>query len=375
MPRSWNLRTFSLILIAFATIQSFSSQSNGISALRSSINGPTALALDNKGHLYVIEGQEDRVRRIDLREGTISTAAGSGRDSKGNCVHRDGIQATRACLHYPVSLAVDSLGNLFIGEMAGYVRKVDVSSGIISTVAGSGHFGDTVEGSSAISADFWSIDGLAIDADGNLFIADARQGRIFRLDGKSGLICQFAGNGKHGFRGDGGIALKASFRFAGSISLDESGSLLIADYGNCRIRLVEHASGLVRTVAVTGKMRDDGSCSAGNLEPGPYPSDAVADSLGNIYFVEGAMDIVKHVNAKTLSLSTIVGSGIKGSDGDGGLAAKARLNNPSGLAIDGDGNLYISEYVGNRIRRVDATSKKITTVGGNGLPHRVDVQM
>ena len=361
-----------LVLVAFATIQS--PQSKKISAISSSINGPTAMALDNNGHLFVIEGEEDKVRRIDLSDGMISTAAGSGRDLKGDCIHRDAVQATKACLQYPVSIAVDSSGNLFIGEMGGYVRKVDVSTGIISTVAGSGHSGETVEGSFALSADFWSVDGLAIDAEGNLFIADAHQGRVFRLDGKSRLVTRFAGV-KQGFGGDGDTALKASFRFAETISLDRSGNLLVADFGNCRIRRVEHSTGIVQTLAITGKVNNDGSCSAGNLEPGPYPSDAVADSMGNVYFVEGAMDIVRRVDVKTLSISTVAGSGIKGYDGDGGPASRARLNNPSGLAIDPDGNLYISEYVSNRIRRVDAKTKEITTIVGNGLPHRLDVQM
>jgi sugar lactone lactonase YvrE len=359
--------------VVISIIQPSSSQSDRISGAKASIDGPTALALDNNGHLYVIEEEQDKVLRIDLGNGTISTAAGFGR--KADCVHRDGIQATKACLHYPVSLAVDSSGNLFIGEMAGYVRKVDARTGLISTVAGTGQSGDTVKGSSAVSADFWSIDGLAIDAEGDLFIADAHQGRIFKLDHTNGRLYPVAGNGKPGFAGDGEPALKASFRFGYTISLDHTGSLLIADYGNCRIRRVEHSSGIVQTIAVTGKVTHDGSCSATNLEPGPYPSDAVGDSIGNLYFVEGAMDIVRRVDAKTLKLSTVAGSGIKGYCGDGGLATLAQLNNPSGLAIDRDGNLYISEFVNNRIRRVDATSTKITTIAGNGFPHRIDIHM
>jgi trimeric autotransporter adhesin len=278
-------------------------------------------------------------------------------------------------LRYPVSLAIDPSGNLFIGEIGGFVRKVDLGSGLISTVVGSGHYGETVEGSSALSAHFWSIDGLAIDADNNLFIADQRLGVIFKVDGKSGIVTRVAGNGEASFQGDGESALNASFRFAGSICLDNADNLLVADYGNCRVRRVERSTGIVRTVAVAGEVRQDGSCSAGNLEPGLSPSDPVSDSTGNIYFAEGAMDIVRRVDSQTLGLSTVVGTGAKGYSGDGGSAHQARLNNPSGLAIDQDGNLYISEFVNNRIRRVDAKTKVITTIGGNGLPHRIDVTM
>jgi trimeric autotransporter adhesin len=364
-----------LLLVAFAANGSPSSRMHRVPAIKSSINGPTALALDNNGHLYVIEGEEDRIDRIDLGDGTISVVAGYGRKPEQDCLHQDGIQATKACLQYPTSLAVGASGNLFIGEMSGYLREVSLGSGLISTVNGNGHSGETVEGSSALSANFWSIDGLAIDADNNVFIADMRQGGIFKVDVKSGVVTRVAGNGTQGFGGDGESAPNASFYNAGNISLDNAGNLLIADSGNCRIRRVEHSTGIVRTVAVTGEVRPDGSCKAGNLELSPDPSDAVADPSGNVYFVEGAMDIVRRVDSLTLSLSTAVGSGAKGFHGDGGLAVQAKLNNPSGLAIDQDGNLYISEFVSNRIRRVDAKSKVITTIAGNGLPHRMDVMM
>src|ERR1700681_78188 len=101
-----------LLVVAFAADGSPSSPKNRVPAIRSSINGPTALALDNNGHLYVIEEEEDRVHRIDLDDGTISVVAGSGRKPKEDCIHRDGIQATKSCLHYPMSLTVDASGNL-----------------------------------------------------------------------------------------------------------------------------------------------------------------------------------------------------------------------------------------------------------------------
>jgi sugar lactone lactonase YvrE len=367
--------SIALVLVVIAPNGLSSSHASRTPAIRASINGPTALALDNNGHLYVIEEEEDRIDRIDLGDGTISVVAGYGRKPEQDCLHRDGIQATKACLQYPTSLAVDASGNLFIGEMSGYLREVNLGSGLISTVNGNGHSGETVEGSSALSANFWSIDGLAIAADNDLFISDVRQGGIFKVDARTGVVTRIAGNGKQGFRGDGESALNASFRNAVTISLDNAGNLLIADSGNCRIRRVEHSTGIVRTVATTGEVSQDGSCKAGNLELSPDPSDAVADPSGNVYFVEGAMDIVRRVDSLTLSLSIAAGSGAKGFHGDGGLAVQARLNNPSGLAVDRDGNLYISEFVNNRIRRVDVKSKVITTIAGNGLPHRRDLMM
>ena len=156
--------------------------------------------------------------------------AGYGRKSE-DCVHRDGSRATKACLQYPVSLAVDSSVNLFIGEIVGYVGKLDVGNGLISTVVGGGHSGKTVEGSSALSADFWSIDGLAIGDEGNLCTADARQGKSFKVDGASGLVTRVAGTGEQGFGGDGESARNASFRFANAMSVDKAGNLI-----DCRLR-------------------------------------------------------------------------------------------------------------------------------------------
>ena len=250
----------------------------------------------------------------------------------------------------------------------------DASTGVITTVAGNGRSGDTPTGVPALAASFWVIDGVVADADGNLFVADSHQDKIFKLDAKSGIVTHIAGGG-FGFAGDGGPALAARFRFSGTIDLDKSGNLIVADYGNCRLRRVDGATGLIDTVAITGEVLQNGSCSAGNLEPGPYPSDPAVDSDGDIYLIEGAMDVVRRIDAKTHLLSTVVGTGKKGFAGDGDLATKAQLNNPSGLAVDAEGNLYIAEFVNNRIRRVDAKTGVITTIAGNGLPHRVDVMM
>ena len=106
-----------------------------------------------------------------------------------------------------------------------------------------------------------------------------------------------------------------------------------------------------------------------------YPSDLAVDAVGNVYFVEGAKDRIRKIDMKTGIISTVAGTGKKGFSGEGDLAIHARLNNPSGLAIDREGNLFICEYVNNRVRRVDSKTGIITTVAGNGLPHRTDIQL
>ena len=340
-------------------------------AVSTSINGPTALAVDKRGHLFVVEMDEDRVLRIDLGTGVIAPVAGKRRNER--CHEGDGGRAVDACLKYPVSLATDSFGNLLIAEMPARVRRVDVATGLISTIAGGAHNKKT-EGIAALSADFGDIDGIAIDAQGNLFVASQELEKIFKVDKISGTVTRFAGNGRRGYGGDDGLATEASFNFGSTISVDVEGNLLIGDYENCRIRRVG-VSGLVTTIAITSKLATDGSCVISNLNPEPLPSDPVADHAGNVYFVEGAMDVIKRIDSETLSVTTFAGTGAKGFRGDNGPANKALLNNRSGLAIDEKGNVFIAEFVNNRIRRVDAKTGIITTVGGNGLPNRIDVTM
>jgi sugar lactone lactonase YvrE len=338
-------------------------------ALQSSINGPTALAIYCH-YLYVLEFITDKVWRINLETQTIVLYAGNGKP----CCHKDGIRATEASLDSPTSLAVDSNGNLFIGEFSGLVRRVDMSTGTISTVAGDGNVGETLDGTAALSAHFRAVDGLAIDSSNNLFVADKQQGKIFKIDAQTRIIEAFAGNGKQGFQGDGNVAKAATFRLDGGIAFDKNDNLVIADYENCRIRVIENRTRTIVTVAVVGPVIENGSCANASFEPGPYPSDTAVDSIGNIYFVEGAADIVGRESASTLILSTLAGrEWERGFSGDGGPAIEARLANPSGLAVDAEGNVYISEFVNNRIRRVDGKTHRISTIAGNGLPHRTDV--
>ncbi len=332
------------------------------SALTTSIDAPTALALDDKGHLYVVERNKDRVLRIDLEDGTISTVAGIGQSNGEDCVRKDDILAVKACLDFPTALAVNSDGDLFIGNIGGFVRQVSSNTGIITTV----YPKESVD-------DKGYIQGLTLDNSGNLFIADGDQ--VFEMNTLSGVVALVAGTKVAGFSGDNSPSHDTSFRFLSGIALETTGNLVVTDSDNCRVRRIEKSKNVVTTLAVTDTVAKNGSCGEGMVGPIRIPSDPVLDSQGNIYFVEGAFDIVLRLDANTHAISTVAGTEEKGFKGDGGPANKALLNNPSGLAIDADGNLYIAEYVNNRIRRVDAKTGIITTIAGNGLPHRVEVQM
>ena len=340
------------------------------SALSAAINGPSALAV-YKNYLFVLEAVPARLLRIDLQHGTLRVMAGNGK----RCCRRDGVKGTQSILDGPFSLAVDSQGNVFIGEVTGTVRRLDAGTGIITTIVGDGIAGDTQEGAQAPSAHFWSVDSLAIDSKDNLYIADNHQEKIFKVDRQTNIVTTFAGNGKHGFSGDGQLATHGSFRFLG-ITFDSSDDLVIADYENCRIRFIDGGTSLLKTVAVVAPVAADGTCANPSTAPGPYPSDPATDADNNIYFVEGAFDVVVKISASTGEMSTFAGqTQMGGFSGDGGPADAAKLANPSGLAFDEAGNLYIAEYVNNRIRKVDGKTHRISTVAGNGLPHRIDIEL
>lgn len=361
------------VVIAFCAlvcVPAFAQTSNETSAKTTPINGPTVLALDHQGHLFVVEAEEQRVLRIDLRRGTIRTVAGNRKD----CCYSSGRPATKVGLSYVTALAVDPHGNLLIAEWE-QVLRVDAHTGLISTVAGTGTSGKTTEGSPALTARFDQISGLAVDSGGNLFISDAGQSRIFKVTTATGIVSKVAGNGKTGFGGDGGPATDASFGYSGAIALDATGNVFVSDTENCRIRRIDIATGIIDTIAQTGGPDENCPSQTGRIPYQPSPSDPAVDSRGDVYFVQGSEDVVARVGPDPRKQSIIAGTGERGFGGDGGAATGAKLANPSGLAVDSEGNLFISEFVNNRIRRVDAKTGTITTAAGNGLPHRFDLEM
>jgi len=338
-------------------------------ATKTAIDGADTLALDKEGHLFVDELWGDKVWVIDLRRKTMAVVAGNGKE----CCYKEGAKATDVSIESPVALAVDLSGQLFIGDQAN-VRRVNLNSGLISTVAGDGKSGDTIEGALVLSTSFQRITGLAFSSQRQMYIADDIQGKVFKVDDRTGRVFHVAGNGKQGFAGDGGSAVNASFRFIESIAFDAADNLLIADSVNCRIRRVDHQTGVIDTIAVTGGPEQNCPPPPGTIPLFPSTEDLALSSRGDIYFLETPFNVVARVNPKSQTPVIVFEGTGRGFAGDGGPVAAAQFDGLSGLAVDAEGNLFVADCANKRVRRVDARTAVITTVAGNGLPHTIHPQ-
>ncbi len=250
-------------------------------------------------------------------------------------------------LNRPIGVAIDSGGNLYIADYNNHrIRKVDIS-GNISTVAGTTR-GFSGDGGAATSAQLNSPQSVEIDSSGNLYIADSSNHRIRKVD-INGNISTVAGTSTSGFSGDGGAATSAQLNFPQGVEIDSSGNLYIADYNNHRIRKVD-ISGNISTVAGTtrGFSGDGGAATSAQLN---RPTGVEIDGSGNLYISDNTNNRIRKVDISG-NISTVAGTGTGGFSGDGGAATSAQLNRPTDVEIDGSGNLYIADTNNHRIRKV-----------------------
>ncbi len=342
---------------------------DNIPATSAQLNGPRTITVDSAGNLYIADFNNNRVRKVvsgsngvidGASDEIITTVAGTGvRDFSG-----DGFPATAAQLNGPNTITIDASGNLFIAESLGQrVRKVD-TAGIITTFAGGG-IPDLGDDRSATSAQFDPSSGVAFDFWGNLYIADLGNNRIRKVDKLTRIITTVAGTGLTGSAGDGGPATVAQLNGPFAIAFDSSGNLYIADSTGRRVRKVDRLTGIITTFAgtgVSGSAGDGGPAVAAQVN---NPQGVAVDFSGNLYISEFAGHRVRKVNLSTGIITTVAGTGVTGFSGDNGPATAAKLNIPQGIAIDFSGNLYIADVGNNRIRKVDATGI-ITTIAGTG---------
>ena len=233
----------------------------------------------------------------------------------------------------------------------------------ITTIAGTPPRAPDGDGGPAIEANLNWPGGVAVDGAGNVYIADRGNDRIRRVDG-AGIITTIAGTGESGSSADGGPAIEANLNWPAGVAVDGAGNVYIADRGNDRIRRVDGA-GVITTIAGTGVRGfsgDGGPAVEAKLDG---PSGIAVDGAGNVYIADRGNDRIRRVDGAGV-ITTIAGTGVRGFSGDGGPAVEAKLDGPSGIAVDGAGNVYIADYNNHRVRRVDGAGI-ITTIAGTGV--------
>jgi uncharacterized protein (TIGR03437 family) len=329
---------------------------DGGQALFATLNQPLAIALDPSGNLYVADTFNNRIRKV-TPNGAIITVAGN--DSQG--FSGDGIRATSASLNLPQGVALDSSGNLYIADAYNYrIRKV-TTDGIIHTIAGTGVMGFSGDQGPALLATLNGPSGLWVDAGGSVFVADSLNNRIRRIT-PDGIINTVAGSDAQNFSDVPQPAVGTSLDQPLGVLTDPSGNLVIADYGNYRVRKVT-LDGVISTVAGNGLFRfsgDNGPASAAALN---NPQVICFDGRGNFYIAE--LYRIRKV-APDGTISTIAGNGSPGFLGDGMAARQAAFNQIRGLAADSAGNLFVADVYNQRVRKID-TDGVINTIAGNGL--------
>ena len=333
---------------------------DGHSATAATLWSPQGVALDSAGNVYIADSINQVIRKITASTGNISTVAGMAfaAGSSG-----DGGAATSAKLNNPTGVAVDGAGNIYIADQGnGRIREVNAVTGTITTVAGGGNgrgasdaYGD---GGAATNAILSGPNDVAVDAVGDIYIADSFHGLVREVSAATGLINIVAGGGSGGGSdgiGDGGPATDAILDNPTSVAVDAAGNVYIADTGHSMIRQV-NTSGTINVVAGNGS-----AGYAGDLGPAVdaelnTPTGVRVDAADDIYISDSGANVIREVIAASGMIETIGGSGSSGYSGDNGSAVNATLQNPQNLGLDAGGNIYIADSTNNVIRKITVAS-------------------
>jgi sugar lactone lactonase YvrE len=293
------------------------------------------------------------------RAGRLVLVAGGGTGG-------DGSPADQARLASPFGVGFDTEGAMFLVELTGQrVRKVGTDH-LLTTVAGTGRKGDSGDGGPAAKAEFNGMHSLAVARNGDIYLADTWNNRVRKIDVRSGLISNVAGTGRKGFSGDGGPATEADFGGIYCLALDEDGqALYLADLDNRRIRVVDLKTGRVATVAGDGRkgVPEDGADA--RSAPLVDPRAVAIDGRGNVYVLERSGNALRVVD-RSGKIRTVAGTGAKGDSGDGGDARKATLNGPKHLCVDARGDVLIADTENHRVRVYHPSDGTIQEVAGTG---------
>ena len=332
---------------------------DGGPALKAQLRMPAGLHYDKQGNLYIADRENHRVRKVSP-DGTITTVAGTGEAGFSG----DGGPAVQARLNLPSGVTTDSKGNLYISDRSNDRIRVVDPQGIIRTFAGNGKDGYDGDNKPALKASLDKPFGIETDAKDNLYIADRGNNRIRKVS-PAGIITTVAGDGGFYFIGDNGPAYRASIAHPTDIALDPQGNLYIADRNNNRIRMVD-TLGMIRTVVGTGQQDYNGDSEVARETNLNKPFAIALDPEGHLLIVDRSHYRIRRVDPMGSQVETIAGNGEKLFGGDGGPATGARLSFPHGIDVDSKDNIIFADKGNYRIRKISPNGI-IQTIVGDGV--------
>lgn len=371
------------------------------------MNEPKGLCVDREGNVYIADSENHVVRRVDRKTGMIATVAGVGLGATAGAMMTpepvamasqeeedpfadtsadstkaytqvtdlsgtvryvtggrltieqesgDGGPARRARLNFPSAVAVDRAGNLYIADTMNHrVRKVDAKTGIITHMAGTGQARYSGDGGPAVQAAINEPTGLAV-TDEALYIADQSNNRVRRVDFATGIITTAAGDGSAAYSGDQVSAVQTSLAGPSGVAVGDDGLLYIADTFNSRIRSVDPVTGQIATVAGDGgtyRYQGPEEPASPSLS---RPAGLAVDHDGNVYITDSDSHLIRVWNGRTKTITRLSGTGVAQFGGDAGDALAGSLSYPFGVAVDATGTVYVADTFNHRIRVLTATA-------------------